>query len=65
MQTLVAEILAAWKRAEQLEKQLPPGSPEHAAIERADAALRDIYQDLLATQVGDDAYQLKVEKDPG
>ena len=59
MQTLVAEIVAAWRRAEQLEKQLRPGTPEHAAVERADAALRAIYEDLVTTQVDDPRLQLK------
>ena len=50
MQSLVAEILAAWRRAEQLEKTLQEGTAEHAAVQRADAALREIYKDLVATQ---------------
>lgn len=41
MQKLVAEIMAAWRRAERLSATLPEGTPEHDAAERACARLRD------------------------
>ncbi len=46
MQTLVAEILAAWRRADRLAGELEPGTPEHAAAATACERLRDLYQDL-------------------
>jgi hypothetical protein len=46
MQTLVAEILAAWRRAERLSTELPEGSVEQAAAQAVAEKLRDIYQDL-------------------
>jgi hypothetical protein len=46
MQTLVAEILAAWRRAERLSNELPQGSLEQAAAQAVAEKLRDIYQDL-------------------
>ena len=49
MQTLVAEILAAWRRAERLGNELPPGSLEQAAAQAVAEKLRDIYHDLTAT----------------
>ena len=33
MQKLVAEIMAAWRRAERLAASLPEGSPEHDAAD--------------------------------
>jgi hypothetical protein len=47
MQKLVAEILAAWRRAERLEQSLPPGTPAHDAARRACERLRDAYSDLV------------------
>ena len=51
MQKLVAEILAAWRRAERLASTLPAGSAEHAAAERACERLRDAYQELTHSGV--------------
>jgi hypothetical protein len=51
MQTLVAEILAAWRRAERLSNELPEGSPEQAAAHAVAGKLRDIYQDITQTGV--------------
>lgn len=51
MQKLVAEIMAAWRRAERLTATLPEGSPEHAAAERACQRLRDAYQELTHSGV--------------
>ncbi len=49
MQTLVAEILAAWRRAERLTEQLPDATPEHAAAVMACDRLRDLYRTLTTT----------------
>jgi len=49
MQKLVAEVLAAWRRAERLEQSLPSGSPAHEAARRACERLRDAYHDLVAS----------------
>jgi hypothetical protein len=46
VQTLVAEILAAWRRAERLSNELPQGSVEQAAAQAVAGKMRDIYQDL-------------------
>jgi hypothetical protein len=46
MQTLVAEILAAWRRAERLSNELPQGSLEQVAAQAVAEKLRNIYQDL-------------------
>lgn len=51
MQTLVAEILTAWRRAERLAESLPSGSPEEAAANRACEHLRDAYQELTRSGV--------------
>ena len=51
LQKLVAEIMAAWRRAERLSATLPDGSPEHAAAERACGRLRDAYQELTHSGV--------------
>ena len=48
MQTLVAEILAAWRRSERLVDGLPAGSAEHEAAVQARDRLRDLYRDLTA-----------------
>ena len=50
MQTLVAEVLAAWRRAERLAATLPEGHQQdiaRAACER----LRDLYRDLTTSGV--------------
>ena len=44
--TLVAQVLAAWRRAERLTNELPSDSPEHAAAVAAYERLRHVYQDL-------------------
>jgi hypothetical protein len=49
VQTLVAEILAAWRRAERLSNELPEGSLEQAAAQAVAEKLRTIYQDLTST----------------
>lgn len=51
MQKLVAEIMAAWRRAERLASTLPPGSPEREAAQRACNRLRDAYQELTHSGV--------------
>ena len=51
MQTLVAEILAAWRRAERLAGTLEPGSPERVAVDHACEGLRDAYHDLTESGV--------------
>jgi hypothetical protein len=50
---LVAEIMAAWRRAERLAGSLPEGSPEHLAAQRASHRLRDAYQELTHSGVAD------------
>lgn len=51
VQTLVAEILAAWRRAERLAGTLDAGSAERAAVDRACERLRDAYHDLTESGV--------------
>jgi hypothetical protein len=51
MQTLVAEILAAWRRAERLAETLDTGSPERAAVDRVCDRLRGAYHDLTESGV--------------
>ena len=51
MQTLVAEILAAWRRAERLAGSLESGSPERIAVDRACERLRDAYHELTDSGV--------------
>lgn len=53
MQKLVAEIMAAWRRAERLAATLPEQSPEHEAAQRACERLRDAYQELTHSGVAD------------
>ena len=53
MQKLVAEIMAAWRRAERLANTLPADSPEHLAAERACNRLRDAYQELTRSGVAE------------
>jgi hypothetical protein len=50
---LVAEIMAAWRRAERLATSLPEGSPERLAAQRACNRLRDAYQELTHSGVAD------------
>ena len=49
MQTLVAEVLSAWRSAERLAATLPPGTPEHAMAERACAQLRQLFHELTSS----------------
>jgi hypothetical protein len=51
VQKLVAEIMAAWRRAERLAATLPDDSPEHEAAKLACNRLRDAYQDLTYSGV--------------
>ena len=53
MQKLVAEIMAAWRRAERLADTLPEHSPEQAAALLACEKLRDAYQTLTHSGVAD------------
>ena len=53
MQKLVAEIMAAWRRAERLAATLPDGSAEHDAALRACNRLRDAYQELTHSGVAE------------
>ena len=53
MQKLVAEIMAAWRRAERLSGTLPQGSAEHDAAQRACERLRDAYQELTHSGVAE------------
>jgi hypothetical protein len=46
MQTLVSQVLAAWRRAEELTETLPVDSPEYAAASKACAELREVYRGL-------------------
>ena len=49
MRTLVAEILAAWRRAERLAGELEEGTAEHDAAVLACERLRDLYRTLTST----------------
>jgi hypothetical protein len=51
LQTLVAEILAAWRRADRLAATLEAGTPEREAVDRACQRLRDAYGDLTSSHV--------------
>jgi hypothetical protein len=53
VQKLVAEIMAAWRRAERLADTLPAQSPEQAAALLACEKLRDAYQTLTHSGVAD------------
>ena len=55
VQTLIAEVLAAWRRAERLSADLPADSLERAAAEVASTRLHDLYVDLtkVAGEVDD------------
>jgi hypothetical protein len=59
MQSLVAQVLAAWRHAERLTETLAPESPEYAAATRACADLRALYRSLteagMASEVDDHA----------
>jgi hypothetical protein len=47
MQTLAADVLAAWRRAERLAAQALPGSRDQRTALDACERLRDLYQDLV------------------
>ena len=51
VQKLVAEIMAAWRRAERLSLELPAGSPERLAAENACDRLREAFQELTHSGV--------------
>jgi hypothetical protein len=51
LKKLVAEIMAAWRRAERLAVSLPVGSTEREAAQRACDRLRDAYQELTLSGV--------------
>jgi hypothetical protein len=53
VQKLVAEIMAAWRRAERLAATLPEGTLEREAAQRACNRLRDAYQELTHSGVAD------------
>lgn len=53
LQKLVAEIMAAWRRAERLTQTLPDGSPERAAAERVCERLRDAFLELTHSGVAE------------
>jgi hypothetical protein len=53
LQKLVAEIMAAWRRAERLAQTLPEASRERQAAERACERLRDAYQELTHSGVAE------------
>jgi hypothetical protein len=53
VQKLVAEILAAWRRAERLAATLPSDSAEREAADHAAKRLRDAYQELTHSGVAD------------
>jgi hypothetical protein len=53
LQKLVAEIMAAWRRAERLAATLPADSEERQAAQRACDRLRDAYQELTQSGVAD------------
>jgi hypothetical protein len=53
VQKLVAEIMAAWRRAERLASTLPDGSPEREAARHACDKLRDAYQELTHSGVAE------------
>ena len=70
LQTLVAEILAAWRRAERLAVTLDPVSPERAAVDRACDQLRKAYHELTDSGVAHaltakEARELIANFDPG
>ena len=49
---MIAEVLAAWRRAERLTESLPAGSPEHEAAVMASNRLRDLYAELTTVAGG-------------
>lgn len=53
VQELVAEIMAAWRRADRLASTLPEESPEHVSRPARSERLRDAYQELTHAGVAD------------
>jgi hypothetical protein len=51
VQKLVAEIMAAWRRAERLAETLPDGSPERKAAQLACERLGQAFQELTHSGV--------------
>jgi hypothetical protein len=51
MQKLLAEIMAAWRRAERLADTLPEGSPEREAAQKACDRLGQAFQELTHSGV--------------
>ena len=49
MQTLVAEVLTAWRRAERLMGLLPAGTAQQEAAVMAADSLRELYEDFKVT----------------
>jgi hypothetical protein len=49
VRTLIAEVLAAWRRAERLANELPPESIEQEAANAACEKLRQVYQELTSS----------------
>jgi len=46
MQSLVRDVLAAWRQAERVAARLPPGSHEQRAAASAAIRLRQVFVDL-------------------
>jgi hypothetical protein len=51
LQKLVAEIMAAWRRAERLAATLPEGSAEREAAQHAGQRLGEAFQELTHSGV--------------
>jgi hypothetical protein len=62
MQTLVAEILAVWRRAERLSKELPEGTLEQAAAQAVAEKLRGICQGLTESGAGHEVTEAEARK---
>jgi hypothetical protein len=64
METLVIEVLAAWRQADRLASTLPAGSVEQAAAQKAHDLLRDLYRDLTRVVPADDVMEMDVRAHP-
>ena len=53
MQKLVAEVMAAWRRAERLAGELPEGTEAHDVAQRTCERLRDVYSELTHSGVAE------------
>ena len=62
MQKLVAQVLAAWRRAERLATELEPGSPAQRAAKGAADRLRQIYQELTRPGVGREITEAQAQR---